>query len=186
MKIIPKEGDYIKTAGLTEEQYHKVAKKIISLGFSYGEYPDAEQFREYPKFGIVIGRLYHGDESFNGRELSLSDLLGDKLPYHHEWIPEVGSCCEISAYMLPNSFRECKVLFISDYHCIVESKNREDCYHLQYVNFRPLKSDREKVIQEMKQSVSYESRVSTYERDSSLANSIISQLYDAGYRKVNV
>lgn len=71
-------GDYIATNGLSEDDYHNVAAEFMAAGAGKGEYPDisyamAEDM--LPNFGWFEGELYHGNGEFEGRQLTLSQIL---------------------------------------------------------------------------------------------------------------
>jgi hypothetical protein len=88
MKITPKPGDYVRTERITDEQYHAVVRLFIDSGAGPGEYGQENNQYDFNLVGWDIrdGQIYHIDytgtveNAFPGRELSLSDLLGDGAP----------------------------------------------------------------------------------------------------------
>jgi len=72
----PKPGDYVRTANLTESEYHQIAALFMAAGADAGEYPDHIEYREQTKFGYSTdGCLFHGcgGLQFGGAELILHD-----------------------------------------------------------------------------------------------------------------
>ena len=47
----PKPGDYVRTANLTESEYHQVAALFMAAGADVGEYPDIPEMRRLDCFG---------------------------------------------------------------------------------------------------------------------------------------
>lgn len=191
MKTTPREGDYVRKEGLTEDKYLAVGNAFVAAGFSNGEFPNYHyiKMQGVPFFGISKGKLYHSVDLRHfpdGRELSLSDLLGDDdLPGEDSptWNgcgnPLNGTECEVSTYD-KDTWLGCTVLFIGSQHCVLQYPGREEAYHLKHIKFRPLKSEREIAIEEMlninKWSV-------TLEQNNAMKR-LCEQLYDAGYRRV--
>jgi len=80
MKITPKEGDYVRAEWRSIDQYHEVAKAFIDAGCDAAEYP-FESWDHWIFVGWKPGYGFsHQDMNrFDGRELSLSDLLGKEV-----------------------------------------------------------------------------------------------------------
>lgn len=84
-KITLKPGDYVRTEGMTEEQYHAVAKAFLEAGCDQGEYSDWEECCRLDAFGWANGThgspdsLYHGSYAegrWGSRELTIDQILG--------------------------------------------------------------------------------------------------------------
>lgn len=83
MKLEP--GMYVKTDGMSGEDYHAVAAAFMGAGAKKREYP-YHDWRDYEYFGWSgpRGGLYHWDDSSsfgpNAREVTVDEVLGrDKL-----------------------------------------------------------------------------------------------------------
>jgi hypothetical protein len=203
MKITPKPGDYVKLAGITDEQYHSVANVLINSGVGIGEYGNLG-YRGFLYFGAsaISGKLHHsqgaGIGSFPGRELSLSDLLGDGAPLgslngmgqlsinnmEPAWdgvgVPPVGCECEINIGLDESSFVDVKILAATSKYIIVLHESQETPFLISQCKFRPLKSEREIAIEEMINS--YKIPVSL--DDALLIKRLCEHFYDADYRKI--
>ena len=73
----PKPGDYVRTANLTESEYHQVAALFMAAGVDVGEYPDIPE-RRLDCFGWYEDGdyLFHSNSWglwSNGTELTLHD-----------------------------------------------------------------------------------------------------------------
>lgn len=204
MKIVPQPGDYVSTIGMTEEQYHAVAKLFINAGADSGEYLSNSYYRwvvggdAQNAFGVSkYGAIFHGGvNSFNellcGRELSISDILGeDPAPWNGEGLPPVGTECEFLIKGSPKSWQRCNILYIGKIYCVYEINGGEYSWNFNGMSFRPTKSERDNAIEEMMELVKFgpeDGRVSTNPNgDRSVDISIekvAAKFYDAGYRKV--
>ena len=104
----------------------------------------------------------------------------DNSWYERGELPPVGCECEIK-HKCWVEFQRVSVLAITSEYVIISghpTPAREQHYHLRDVTFRPLCTEREKAIDEMKSLCAYPgSWCSTYK-------SFAEALYDAGYRKV--
>lgn len=80
-------GDYVSTEGMTEEEYHAVARAFMAAGADSGEYPDPEEAEGEPCFGWSAkdGRgMFHGTAIHRrsvatrliGRHLTIEQVLG--------------------------------------------------------------------------------------------------------------
>ena len=113
------------------------------------------------------------------------DKMNSKPEVDSSWhergeLPPVGCECEIKhKYWV--EFQRVSVLAITSEYVIISghpTPAREQHYHLRDITFRPLRTEREKAIDEMKSLCAYPgSWCSTYK-------SFAEALYDAGYRKV--
>lgn len=82
-RVTLQKGDYIATAGLSEDDYHNVARAFMAAGADRGEYPNLEYFQGYEDFGWsgIKDSCYHqGSDAgvrgyFKGRKLTLSQIL---------------------------------------------------------------------------------------------------------------
>lgn len=79
-------GDYVSTEGMTEDQYHAVARAFMEAGAESGEYPDPEEAEGEPCFGWSAkdGRgMFHGTAIHRrsvathliGRHLTIDQVL---------------------------------------------------------------------------------------------------------------
>lgn len=78
--------DYVSTEGMTEDQYHAVARAFIGAGFESGEYPRKEELKGERAFGVDArrGSLFHGRPGSDGdhvsalcgRHLTIEQVLG--------------------------------------------------------------------------------------------------------------
>ena len=104
----------------------------------------------------------------------------DNSWYERGELPPVGCECEIK-HKCWNGFERFTVVAITKEYVIVEDDSvvaREQHYHLYDMTFRPLSTERERAIDEMKLLCAYPgSWNSTYK-------SFAEALYAAGYRKV--
>ena len=181
MKITPRAGDYVSTKNMTDEQYHHVARIFIAAGCKSGNYP-FDSYKKYPFFGWCIEeeKLKHcvlagrSGFIFDGRELSLSDLLGDEdAVWSGEGVPPVGTECE---FITPAGQWECcKILFVGERLGVISRSGAESSFDKSYLKFRPLKSEREIAIEEMTKFLN-----SPRNLDISLAE----HLYNCGFRRI--
>lgn len=102
---------------------------------------------------------------------------------NNEWfkrgeLPPVGTECEISN--CGDEWEKVKILFMGKTICIADwSYKQEQHFHLSSVKFRPLRTEREPAIDEIKSiivSLGY----------GSAAGEIATKIYDAGFRKTEV
>ena len=112
------------------------------------------------------------------REKISSKPEADNSWYERGELPPVGCECEIK-HKCWCGFERFTVVAITKEYVIVEDDSvvaREQHYHLHDMTFRPLRTEREKAIEDM-------SRV-MHEHDSVINDVTLGALYDAGYRKV--
>lgn len=205
MKTTPRAGDYVRTAGMTIPQYHAVVKVFIENGCRSGEYGSAFSHSDFRFVGWLSSSkgFYHTDscDNFTGRELSLSDLLGDRqsmaeflgaVPtiesilkdsdstWSGEGLPPAGSTCEFKYIKsLAGVWSVCRVDFVgSSCAVITTAGNSEICVFNHDIEFRPLKSEREIAIEEM------ENIRKEWVKNSHSTPDLFGMLYDKGFRKV--
>ena len=89
-------------------------------------------------------------------------------------LPPVGCECE---YKPVNDWVKCKVLFAGDSLYVLGVQEVEICVRVLDVDFRPLRTEREKEIDEMANLIAKSVFGS--------AKCQAEKLYDSGYRKVN-
>jgi len=194
MKI--EKGDYVRLRGLTEDQYHQVAKVFMDAGAEKGEYPDYSYTKIGFRFGIVGGALYHSvwdsDEAsiLDGKQLSVKDMLNPAPQYWDgKGEPEIGQlamACNKSKYAISESFKQFLDLdveiigkFYFEEKLVVVIHNSK-CGHKSISGYEkylaPIKSEREIAIEEIQKLIfNY--------ADSQPNVSQAAYLYDAGYRK---
>jgi hypothetical protein len=198
MKITPKPGDYFQTDGITDEQYMEAVKVFVSAGCPRGEWCISRATFLYAGWQLPesnpIG-FYRSDSYlvYAGRKLSLSDLLGDEAPapafspaeigwkdpskWSGEGIPPVGTECIV--LWRGGAEEKVRMTYIGDgvgcYKSL--SSGLEYTISTRDIKFRPLKSEREIAVEEMKESF-----LMRFNCTCSL--DFLGQLYDAGYRKI--
>ena len=146
-----KKGDYLETAGLTNDQYHAIGLKFIEAGCN----PVTSDFMclDYKEYIYIVRDEYnsfkHTDEKPEGRLLTPSQILGDDNGWYERGeLPPVGTECEWSANGV--SYDPCEILMYHE-NCVVlcHNKYRSTVRLLKVVGltFRPIKSERERVIE---------------------------------------
>lgn len=105
--------------------------------------------------------------------------MSSKLEIDNSWhergeLPPVGCECE---YKPVNDWVKCKVLFAGDSIYVLGVREFEICVRVLDVEFRPLRNEREKAVDEMANLIAKSVFGS--------AKCQAEKLYDAGYRKVN-
>jgi len=83
MKLQLKQGDYVSTKGMTEDQYHAVCKRFIECGCGVGEYPDEtfpyHQFLGWANIAAYAkynGNIFHGlNTALYGRLLAVDHVI---------------------------------------------------------------------------------------------------------------
>lgn len=199
MKI--EKGDYVSLKGLTEEQYHEVAKVFISSGFDSGEYPNPNYLScetaklGVAQFGLFNSQLYHSTVDGNstildGRELSIDELL-KPTPKHWDGKgePEVGQEVMVEIALLGVSkrimeFNHKAVKIVGKFNTGDGLKGiviyHSSIGHTSITDFKevikPIKSEREIAIEELNNVIGL----------GFPSNKLATSIYDAGYRKVEV
>jgi len=98
----PQPGDYVRTANLTESEYHQVAALFMAAGAERGQYPDWILAQGLDAFGwdIRYSHLYHmgiksqdirGGPWYGGTELTLHD--GRLVPVESVSEPDWSQLC---------------------------------------------------------------------------------------------
>ena len=181
MKLQLKPGDYVSTKGMTEEQYHAVCRRFIECGCKTGEYPDFSEAKRLNFIGWAkrTDGIFHSEECGTGswplflNEILISDLSKEK--WNGEGLPPVGTECEVIRRGVVEtdrakiSYQGNGVLCYIDMDTGMEFSAAHDAHE-----FRPIKSEREKAIEEMRDSFNVEIGNQDF---------IFGALYDAGYRK---
>ena len=187
MKVIPKPGDYVSTVGMTEEQYHAVAKVFMDAGCNIGEYKtiNSSAANDFVYLGwrhVLISELYFSDEvDFNAdcRELKLSDLLSSE-PEH--WMPKVGEECEYQSD--DAAWHKCQLLAESEFGVVLYyfySHTASWIYECDKPKFRPIKSDREEAIEELQYLIGCDGIILP---DTVTLKVIAERIYDNNFRKI--
>lgn len=127
------------------------------------DYPVMERQRDGMRYVCDIGRL---------------ERIEQEPQWNGEGLPPVGTVCEFKRYIsvkwLPGVLS-----YISDYTAVItlhecdDSGRREEVGHPLAFEFRPIRTEREKAIDEMMKVVNH--GLSSKE--------LVARLYDAGYRK---
>jgi hypothetical protein len=183
MKIIPQKGDYVKTEGMSDDQYHAIAEIFLLSGSNAGEYrkDDAYEYQAFKYFGIDIGcKLYHHDlvQFFSGRELSINDLLGDD---ECSFLPNVGDVVDQSNN--GQYWQTVEIKYKDDFIIFYANKMHAGNYWMSKIDdpslkFRPIKSERELAIESIIETITHGKTVNNGYRH------IAESIYDAGWRKV--
>ena len=97
-------------------------------------------------------------------------------------LPPVGCECE---YKPVNDWVKCKVLFAGDSLYVLGVQEFEICVRVLDVDFRPIRAEREKAIDEIAASIGANFRFEGYDLHARITRSLSEVIYDAGYRKVN-
>jgi len=187
MKITLKPGDHVRTEGISDAEYEFAINTFYEARCPFGE-GRIENWKDYQYFGWGIRGLYHSNvnSSLDGRELSLSDLLGDEeAPPVGKGIPQIGA--SVLAKNLDNEFSRFNELTVSivghfddgdDGGVVIFHPSRGHASLSNHHLFLfPIKSERELAIEEMKESF-----LMRFNCTCSLE--FLGQLYDAGYRKI--
>lgn len=189
MKLQP--GDYVSTQGMTEKQYHAIAKRFIEAGAHPNEHCS---YKDPLSDWIFIGWM-HGcgfahwnnpDEfCIPNRLLTIDQILSDQPEWDGTGLPPVGAVVE---YALNGSDSWFKCEIISHDRLVIQCPHLENecCDGLQVIRdeknirFRPIRSDRDKAIDDLVSvMVDHYADPKGAEKYIRLA----SKLYDAGYRK---
>lgn len=194
MKITPREGDYVslgkeKSGNLIhfiDANEHRISRPV---GFStaFGDYPSAATVAVLANESLWFmvfcsdGKFHFARTPSNGRELSLSDLLGDDdTAWPGEGLPPVGAECEYNTGSFSNKWQKVYICGIakdgrpvhqySDGHVDLISS---DLIGNMEKYFRPLKSERDIAIEEMVKYLQSPKRADT---------TLAEDLYDFGFR----
>lgn len=188
-KIKLQPGDYARR-DMGEDKYRECAQRFLDGGCH--EIEDIGSFFNEPFFGWLKGEyhgLYHGAESaFTGRLLTYEQIM-EKDMTDNSWhekgeLPPVGTECEwdtkendfhekvqIAAIVKGKFFPVAIMQFYDDFGIEADP-----------TRFRPIKSDREKAIEEIYSILA--SRIGLYtEAHAEKCRFAAEALYDAGYRK---
>lgn len=119
-KITLKPGDYVRTEGMTEEQYHAVAKAFMDAGCwkpRFKSWLGSELIGWDKRDNEFIGRgdlIYVRCEELTGRELTIAQILGTE-PDADGWIEWHGGECPVEkGDVIDVRFRD------EDEHCELE------------------------------------------------------------------
>ena len=152
------------------------------------EFPDGmdKVFASVYCVGIFVGFLAEEKHEITRQEWQQErDKMNSKPEVDNSWydrgeLPPVRRECEMK-HKCWDEFQRVFVLAITSEYVIVSGNTtpaREQHYHLRDITFRPISTEREKAIDEMKSLCAYPgSWNSTYK-------SFAEALYAAGYRKV--
>lgn len=180
MKLQP--GDYVSTKGMTEEQYHAIARRFIEAGAENHEYP-ASKPKDWDNFGWQHNYgLAHWDtvSKFGGpnRLLTIDQILSDSPEWDGKGLPPVGAVVEC---LCPESKVWVKCDIIGPYgDYVVGAPSGGGFYGFDANELRPIRSDRDKAIDELVAVIiDHYGNPKGGEGYIKLASSI----YDAGYRK---
>jgi len=184
MKLQLKPGDYVSTKGMTEDQYHAVCRRFIECGCPIGEHSEDRAILHYAAMGWANNcehlpynnKFFHGLENgFKGKLYTVEQILSSEQEiWNGTGLPPVGTECEI--YPIHT---KAKITYMGNgVGCYIDLSNGlEFSIATCNVTFRPIKSDREKAIDEM---------YSTLENTASMSyKQVAEKLYDAGYRNPN-
>ena len=159
-----------------QQQLEWLAKK-------YERWPVVDEYVVMNGYGIGIAGGAH--YITKGEWQQERDKMNSKPEVDSSWydrgeLPPVRRECEMK-HKCWDEFQRVFVLAITSEYVIVSGNTtpaREQHYHLRDITFRPISTEREKAIDEMKSLCAYPgSWNSTYK-------SFAEALYDAGYRKV--
>lgn len=178
MKIIPKKGDYLINDGMSDSDYEAVVSLLKNYGCGRGEARSYNQrYFGWSAHTLGICHATVAGESctnLNGRELTIADLLGSE---EEECFPAVGEKCnfETRDYM-----GECIISYIGIDHVLFIgcATNKEYAAGKDKVKFSPIKSEREKCVEEIIEIITRGKTVNNGYR------SIAECIYDSGWRKV--
>jgi len=177
MKITPREGDYVRTAGLTEANHCALINTFIDCGFLAGESTRGYSANYFECIGIINGKIHYSDSRNRyKRELSLSDLLGDEaVVWDGEGLPPVGAECEFFYIeSLAGVWQTCTIDFIGNNIVVLTTEiASEISVFKETIKFRPIKSEREISIEEMTRFLQSPKRADT---------TLAEDLYDFGFR----
>jgi hypothetical protein len=110
----------------------------------------------------------------------------DPSDWNGEGLPPVGAVVEAS-YRWADEWEEARIIYIDIRHTICALGDSEITAHLYTANnvFRPIRSDREKAIEEMMQIAKAAADAHKRELHGALSEEcLLGALYDAGHRKV--
>lgn len=172
-RVTLRPGDYVRCEDISgEAEYHQVAQAFMAAGASEGEYPVRQYFQmggcfgEIWCFGIREGWAnYHGveDDTFkHGRHLSAAQVLNAKNAQPKpnadtgtEWhergdLPPVGTECEV--HTGTERWERCKILALSAMRhspiAVFQVGLNPPDWYAQASSFRPLRSDRERWVEQ--------------------------------------
>lgn len=135
--------------------------------------------RTEPIVGVVPGDVYQNKVTGYTYELVLVDDDADNSDWHSRGeLPPVGVECEYFWCSRPEEWRKVKITdngFDEGIPCVSLRQENELRINSDPANFRPLKTERDRAIEEMHNIAN---------NDQSCASiGAIEKLYDAGYRK---
>lgn len=111
-------------------------------------------------------------------------MENETVVWDGEGLPPVGCECEL-AYKRshPQIWLGCRIDFIGKGAVVVTTENNSEmCLYKDEVDFRPIKSEREIAVNEMVLDIAFSQLSDDFPGS---VNNICTQLYNAGYRKVN-
>lgn len=187
IKLMP--GDHLSSYGITLAQYEEIGNRFIDDGCPRNEFPMSENaggFRDEDFFGWSAhwGGFYHACESaFSGRLLSCFQVMEKEtgadwfergeLPPQHE---NIEWCGKRGGYWV-----KARVIdYTEEQICFLHHDNQKykpykmEVFNIADINIRPIKSDREKAIEE---AVEFLPFVGINENS---AVEFLGKLYDAG------
>lgn len=185
MKLLP--GDHVAQKGLTDDQYHAIAKKFMGSGAIDGEYPSYGSNRTLPFFGCHPqgNDLFHGQKHvFSGRLLTPSQILEDDNGWltSVDGLPPAGTVCEVR-FDTDSSpqWDKCDVIYLSPIGAVLRYADTGSEHIYKFADgipsdmkFRPLKSDRDKAIEAACEVLQC--------KPGSLHGELAAKIVDAGWR----
>lgn len=163
-------GMYVSTEGMSEEQYHQVAKAFMAAGCGKGEYPEAGWVEDFDYFGWDENDiLEHTDVFFENQgehEITITQALST---LEEEWVPVNGEWCVLEdagrVKFIGFDGEGLAVIWNGGYHPVL----------IGALSPIPAKSEREIAVEEMMEHMARYGA-----KDPWMA---AADLYEAGYRK---
>jgi hypothetical protein len=187
MKITPKPGDYVRIDGMSKDQHDSIANAFMDAGFASGEYNGNHKHYSYLGISVHTKSLFYaawvgeGNSTLNGRELSLSGLLGDEEGvWSGDGLPPVGVTVQYSAdYSTPGTLAgEWYSGKVVAYHEGFVWLSDNGIRPTEKLKFRPLKSEREIAIEEIEDIHKQWMKGKSME-----VSDFFGLIYDAGFKK---
>ena len=178
---------------VTKQEQLEFAAKHIEKWKSGYDYAVVERDADgylYVRWPSVCTRGITKKEWLREREKMSSESEVDASWHERGELPPVGCECEIRRNCW-REFQRITVVAITKEYVIVEDDSvvaREQHYHLSDMTFRPLRTEREKAIEEMLLAIDHikieEMLLAIDHIKEGNFETFIGALYDAGYRKV--
>lgn len=172
----PQIGDFVEKA-TCEEDHNDVVQRMVEGGFvddDYAEWHDKSSWDGFYLDGDRTIVWCKASQSTITRRYTVDQYLG-REPKH--WLPEVGVVCEC---ILHGEWDTVEVVAHHGDNVIFTAESLSPEYNGRTANcFRPLKTERELVIEE---AVKYLDDINTMSVDS-MRMAYVASLYDAGYLK---